>query len=418
MFWLRRLCAYSSLALVALVVAVGGRPSVAHAKPPAPRAWVLTLGPGDHPFFKFGHNAIWIEPPGGGGQVYNFGTFAFDSPALIPKFIMGRFYYWLSVASLEETLWVYREANRTIEAQELDLTPAEAHELARRLDENARPANREYLYDYFVDNCSTRVRDAIDGALGGALARALDVPGTQSYRAHALRLTADVPWEYTALDFALSGRTDFAPTRWQESFVPQVFQQALREVKLARPEGEVPLVKREVVLHPAPGRLPPLERPPARTRWFLLSGLFVAAFVYGAARLAHRHRAARVALGGTLALLGGVVGFAGAFLLFVWLATNHTSSQANENLLLAPPWLLALAVWGLGVARGRPRALHRTYGLVRLTLLVSLAGVVLKLLPGFRQETLHFQVFFLPVWLAATVGLKEFRAARNTSSSS
>jgi hypothetical protein len=84
---------------------------------------VLTFGPGDHPFFKFGHNAILVQTSEEGGLVYNFGTFAFDSPALIPNFLRGRFKYWLSVSRMEDTFASYVSDNRTIEAQELDLTP-------------------------------------------------------------------------------------------------------------------------------------------------------------------------------------------------------------------------------------------------------------------------------------------------------
>ena len=82
----------------------------------------LTSGPSDHPFFKFGHNAILIQPKDGQGLVFNFGTFQFDSPALIPKFLRGRFKYWLSVAGAEDTMESYAAADRTILAQELDLT--------------------------------------------------------------------------------------------------------------------------------------------------------------------------------------------------------------------------------------------------------------------------------------------------------
>ncbi len=55
---------------------------------------VLTFGPGTHPFFKFGHNAIWIQDRvARTNQVYNFGTFNFESIWLIPQFLLGRFEY-------------------------------------------------------------------------------------------------------------------------------------------------------------------------------------------------------------------------------------------------------------------------------------------------------------------------------------
>lgn len=380
---------------------------------PAPRVHVLTFGPGDHPFFKFGHNAIWVEPVTGGGAVYNFGTFAFDSPSLIPKFIQGRFYYWLSVAGISDTLWGYTSANRTVESQELNLSDEEALDLQHRLELNARPENREYLYDYFSDNCSTRVRDAVDAALGGAVKRSLQgKPALQTFRQHALRLTEGIWWEYIALHFALSGRTDFSATRWQESFVPQVFQSAIREVTLEHNGVAVPLVKSEKALYAAPGREPPAASPPARNKLFLGAGLLCALLLYVCARLAVNSAFFRVLLGMQLMVGGIVVGFVGAFLLFVWFGTNHTSSQANENILQAPLWLLAFAVVGVGVARGKARAYRHAYFLLKWAMYASLLGLVLKLLPWFSQDNLPFILFFLPIWIAGTVGLKELRSAQ------
>src|SRR4051812_21676547 len=131
--------------------------------------YMVTFGPGDHPFFKFGHDALWVQPKDGPGRIFNFGTFSFDQPNLIPKFLRGRLMYWLSVSPVESSFYSYEATDRTIEAQELDLSAAEKQSLFERLLDNARPEKRESLYDYFWDNCSTRVRDAIDVTIGGRL---------------------------------------------------------------------------------------------------------------------------------------------------------------------------------------------------------------------------------------------------------
>src|SRR6202142_2806511 len=85
---------------------------------------IITFGPGDHPFFKFGHDAIWIHDRAtDSDRVYNFGTFVFDSPRLILDFLHGRMTYWLSVSSLAATREVYQRENRSIVVQELALDP-------------------------------------------------------------------------------------------------------------------------------------------------------------------------------------------------------------------------------------------------------------------------------------------------------
>src|SRR5690606_18888205 len=107
--------------------------------------------------------AIRVQYPHGGPDLaYNFGTFRFDSPWLILDFLTGKFEYWLSVSSFDNTLRHYQEANRDVEEQLLALGNPTAWDVAEQLRTNALPENRFYLYDYYRDNCSTRVRDAIN----------------------------------------------------------------------------------------------------------------------------------------------------------------------------------------------------------------------------------------------------------------
>ena len=89
------------------------------------RVSVLTFSPGDHPFYKFGHNAIVIYDDTKRGRrdyakVYNYGTFSFGDPALIPKFFLGRFMYWLSAQTLQGTILGYKRENRAITEQVLE----------------------------------------------------------------------------------------------------------------------------------------------------------------------------------------------------------------------------------------------------------------------------------------------------------
>ncbi len=145
---LSRLCApavrVAALAAFWVVVLVAGGAAAAEAVPAdAPddlTVSAMTFGPGDHPFFKFGHDAIWIHDRGDGSdRVYNFGTFTFDSPRLILDFLHGRMTYWLSVSSLAATRGVYERENRSIVVQELALDPETKRALRARLDDNAQP---------------------------------------------------------------------------------------------------------------------------------------------------------------------------------------------------------------------------------------------------------------------------------------
>jgi hypothetical protein len=384
------------------------------------RVSVLTFGPGDHPFFKFGHNAIMVEqrprgesawtPEPGPGWVYNFGTFAFDSPALIPKFLRGRFKYWLSVSSVEDTLQSYAAANRSILAQELDLGAGQKWALAQALRENARPENREYLYDYFRDNCSTRVRDAVDRVVEGRVRQAGQVAGSGTFRSHALRMVADLWPEYVGIYLGLGRAADLPIQRWDEAFLPERLAALLRTVRLPDAAGERPLVKSEKILYRA--RRP--EKPAAPPRWgayFLALGLFLGIVLVGLGRLASRFAPARVVFGISVAGLGGGLGLVGLIMLALWIFTDHKIAYANANILQFAPWAVVLFGYGIGLALGRPRSTGRARAVVLSVVGCSLAGIVCKVVPGANQDNWPFILFGLPTWLGMLGGLAYLRRA-------
>jgi hypothetical protein len=379
--------------------------------------YVLTFGPGDHPFFKFGHDAIWIhDAEAGTDKVYNFGTFAF-SPRVILDFLHGRMTYWLSVSSLPITLASYEHENRTIDAQELTLAPGIARALEARLEENARPENRAYKYDYFLDNCSTRVRDAVDAASGGALRASAGTPARLTLRGQALRMTADYWPLYVALDMVLGPDTDRPLDRWGEMFIPQELARGLAAVTVPTAGGPRPLVRDARTIFPA-HRPPPLETPPARGRLFFAAGsalgLALFALGWGATR-SRLGRPARVTcralLGLGVALWGLAAGFVGSFLLYVWVFTDHVVAHHNQNILVFAPWALALLPLGIGVALGRPRLWRAARVVVTAAVAAALAALLLKL--GFvrHQENARLLAFALPTWLGAWVALSLSAAA-------
>jgi hypothetical protein len=150
----------------------------------------MTMGIGERVWERFGHNAILVEDRARGtAQAYNYGMFDFRQKNFLLNFIKGRMWYWMQGFGLAPTLDIYVRANRSVWVQELNLTPAQRLSLARFLEWNERPENRFYRYDYYRDNCSTRVRDAIDKAINGRLRAATDTIQTPySYRWHTARL--------------------------------------------------------------------------------------------------------------------------------------------------------------------------------------------------------------------------------------
>ena len=368
---------------------------------------VLTFGPGSHPFTRFGHNAIRIVDRGAGTDiVYNFGTFTFDSPRLILDFLKGRLRYWLSRSSMPATVRAYRRENRTIEAQELNLSSAEKRELRARLEVNARPENRDYRYDYFADNCSTRVRDVLDVVLRGRLRASAVGQGSMSLRAHALRMaSADLPL-YTALLIVLGPRTDRPIDEWAEAFLPEMLQRTLRGALLGDDVAAGGhLVKAEQVLVAA-ARPPAPREPPNRLPAFLGVGIAVGLVLYLLGRAGARSWPPRFLFGCLVACAGLVLGGIGCFLVGAWALTPHAVVYRNENVLLFAPFAIALTVLGLGTAIGRPGATRKAFQLTAAALGLAVAACALKLFPWSRQDNSGLILMMLPLWAGIAAGTR------------
>lgn len=393
---------FAFLLAVTCALLLVGKPALAVSGPPT-RVLVLTMGPGDHPFARFGHNAIVLEWPRQ-AVVYNFGTFAFDGMEGVKDFMAGRFRYWLSISSLSRTAGFYQRQERSLVAQELDLTAEERARLADALIKNSLPENRYYDYDYYYDNCSTRVRDAIDRLLGGELERQLsNKPGRLTFREHTERLTADAGWLYFGLDLALGPLTDRPTTRWNDLFVPAELHDALAKTQRKLNGADVPLVKAEHVLLRDERPAMRME-PPARVPVFAALGLVLGGVWAALGRAAARKRLSRVVFGAWSALLGLILGLLGTVFVVFWAFTKHWSAYRNENILVCPPWALALVVLGIGVALGRPRAQRLAHGVLTLCAASSLLAIVLALLPGFGQDNTRVAALFAPLWLGMYAG--------------
>lgn len=366
-------------------------PASASANPPAPRIAVATMQPGEIFFERFGHNAlVVVDPRTGQATSYNFGYFDMDEDGFTGRFVAGDMRYRLVALPLEEDLAYYRDVGRGVDLQWLDLDDARARRLADALAENAKPENATYRYDYFADNCSTRVRDALDAALDGGLRRQLETRSQgNTYRSEAVRLARPAWWMRWGFDFGLGPAADVPNALWQDAFVPMRLAAALREVRT--PEGR-PLVQAEETL--VAHRLPPEPVPMAQPwlSWLVAGVAFALAIVLAGRRDARI--AARIALPfwAACALLGSVS-------LLIWLGTEHRFGWGNRNLLLASPLCLLLLPGAWRIARGR--APQAWFGVVlAIVATLALPAPFLLWLPQVPQRNAHWIALLLPLQVA------------------
>jgi hypothetical protein len=201
-----------AMALLVAASSLGRAQGTDSAGPPGSEleVYLMTMGQGDMVWERYGHNAIGIRDRRTGEDVvYNWGLFSFDEPGFIGRFLRGEMMYWMGGMDAASTLAQYRMLNRTVEVQELNLSPAQRVALRDFIRFNEREENKFYRYDYFLDNCSTRVRDALNGVLGGALKTATDSAQTgTTYRWHAVRLMAEDRLMVVGVDIGLGRPTD------------------------------------------------------------------------------------------------------------------------------------------------------------------------------------------------------------------
>ncbi len=124
---------------------------------------ILTCSPGADLYSLFGHTAIRVSDQQNGrfiDLVFNYGTFDYSDNFYV-KFAMGKLDYQLSVSRFGDFQKSYIDEWRGIEEQVLLLDHAQKLHLWELLQSNYQPENQTYRYDFFYDNCSTRVRDII-----------------------------------------------------------------------------------------------------------------------------------------------------------------------------------------------------------------------------------------------------------------
>lgn len=372
--------------------------------------YLLTMGPGDQVWEKFGHNAIWIHDELNHTDIaYNWGLFDFADKDFIPRFVQGRMRYSMGAFDMNETIDAYRRANRTVWAQQLNLTPPQRQHLAEFVAWNVLPENRYYRYDYFRDNCSTRVRDALDGALGGIVKRSTEnIASGTTYRFHTSRLTQDDWPIFTGTMMGLGEPTDREISGYEEMFLPVRMMDRLRSVRVAGANGPQPLVLNERVLVQAT-RAPEDTQVRRGMGGFLAISLIVLALgwlFWVVARSSERKTGVLM-----IATLWSVIaGLAGVLLTGLWGFTDHLYSYRNENVLQLNPlslvvaFLLVRLIWKRRKSRGAGDARAAIRG-AAIVAALSIIGFVIQILPGIDQVNGDVIALALPLHLGVVVAL-------------
>ena len=304
---------------------------------------LLTADPGTELYSSFGHSAIRLREIGPDGRdlVFNFGTFDFDTPNFYGKFATGKLNYMLSVVNYDRFLVEYDHYKRGLREQVLDLNQEQKDFLLQHLDAQYAPERRFYKYDFFYNNCATKIRDAFDIAIGEQLVWSDTLAEEKTFRNLIDEFVLTLPWADFGIDLALGAVIDRPATELEKQFLPTYMEQAFANATIVENGVSRPLVKQSRVLleYPKEATQQSLLNPTA-IFWFFVV-LFAALTLYGFKK-GKLMKGLDIAFFGTLGILGLVV-------TFLWFFTDHSATLWNWNILWAFPGHLVL-VWGL-VAR-------------------------------------------------------------------
>jgi Domain of unknown function (DUF4105) len=340
---------------------------------------LLTMGPGDHLYMRFGHTALMVMQRRPGtktwtSKVYNYGDADFGASGFSWRFFRGTVKFFISeMGHINKVVTLYAHMNRTSTQQRLALTKTQARELAHALERAARPENREYRYHHLEAGCASKVRDLLDQVLGGVIRKKLDQQtDLNTIRHYARRGYAGHIGAEIANDMWMGRMHDAPQTKYYAMYLPRLLSRYLQEVKVPDPTGSgklVPLVGAPHVLFKRLG--PPPTHGPGRTLIHLSYLLIV--LLLGLGIWAWRGAPEHPRRAGAWLLIWALpMGLASACMVFGALVSTVIEGRINELLIVYPPTDLALIAVGLRWVRGRGTAggLLRSYALIKVGLVV------------------------------------------------
>ena len=290
---------------------------------------VYTCAPGNQLYSQFGHTAIGvIDPRQNLHEVFNYGTFSFNTPHFYLKFCAGKLLYQLTTEAFNQFTYTYERRGRQVVAQRLNLTLAQRQHLYEMLEENSLPENCDYQYDFFFDNCATRVLDMLYRAFGDSLCYI----GTDTVQLPTMRdcihpyLDRSL-WTKAGIDLVLGSITDRRASNRQQSFIPDKLHDYLAECQI----DTLPLVSDTRLLVEST-----IEYD--KTPWFLSPLLIFSLLLIVVVVLTFRLSASALVIFDRIYF--SIIGLLGILITLLWFATDHGATVGNLNMLWASPLFL------------------------------------------------------------------------------
>ena len=294
---------------------------------------LLTSSPGEDLYAQFGHSAIRItDTLSGQDLVFNYGLFDFNTPGFYVKFIRGKLPYQLGIQRFDAFLNAYIEENRQCRELEINLNEKERLALINFLSVNYLPENREYPYDFFFDNCATRIRDILENKFQA------NYPDTSlvkkaSFRHFLAQYVGQNSWINVGFYLILGLPADAIATFRDEMFLPDYLEKHLENAFLS---GQLLAKNKITILY---------QNQPEKSVSFLPSPILISCLLFFIALIFtfyHTKRWTKI----FDTVFFSLISLSGMLFVFMWVGTDHFVTHKNMNLLWANP-LYILVIFNL-----------------------------------------------------------------------
>ncbi|MEZ5491213.1 MAG: DUF4105 domain-containing protein [Gammaproteobacteria bacterium] len=354
--------------------------------------YLITVDAGNNVWDNFGHTALRvIDENNNTDTVYNWGLF--DASGGVVQFsfnfFRGIMNYQLGTSSPGAEFGAYRQQQRSVWQDAINLNNRQKETLYKRLLWNVRPENIVYPYHYFFDNCTTRVRDYLDEALEGKISAATGSTTDNTFRDLVTYHYRSAPLIEFSVDLLMNANIDRPVTQWEEMFLPLSLRARLMTLPsdVAVAGRQQPLLSDSVVIAEFP-------TPQAGANPYYVAGTLLLApalFLFLLLRkvsMSYFATHSRITLNAPglsfrlLGLVGLVVslfsGIYGCLMLGGWFFSDHMDLYKNVNLLLCwPADLLGVVVAGRWFIQARPWPLtHNSAPFINYYMLARLVSVV------------------------------------------
>ena len=397
--------------------------------------YLITVDVGNNVWDNFGHTALRLYDENTNTDlVFNWGVFDISDGLadFSYNFFKGAMNYSLATSLPSREFDAYRAQGRSVWQDRLNLTNPQKETLYRRLMWNLQAGNLTYEYHYFFDNCTTRVRDYLDEALGGAISAQYSGVTEKTFRNHVREHYASLSLVGFSLDVLLNSNIDRQVSEWEDMFLPLSLRQRLLAMSsdVSGAEEVLPLLS---------GHQQIMEFPPPNVQQSayqiasvgLLVPLLVLLLMLKRVPMSYFATHARISLRAAvlsfrlLGLLGMVTSlFSGVFgflMLSSWFVSDHIDTHHNFNLLLFWPtdllgviialrWLVFCRPWPM--SRDSAPFIHN-YLLARIGALLAYSAAAFFELTD--QVVVDFAVNVVPGLLLFTllIWLVGFEPARS-----